>query len=349
MLMKYIKGMLIVTAVLFAANLAFALDPIPKESGFSGYIGPGIGAVKYKGNMIAGINKVNYDFGEATTTTLTGEAESNTQGIGLLNAEIGYNFANSRTRVFIGSTLEDFIQFDYGQQLGVRQEIGNLGVVSAGFLFSNLPITVWKDPYITNTPRQDTNRDSTGARFVWGKILNTGFQLQLDFRTIDIDEEQSGTSLGLTAAQRQQLDRNGDLFKGQLQYRFKVAPKQFLAPAFLYTVNDRDGDAMSSDVYAFKLTYLYFGETVSFAGNALFGRADYDAANPIPDFNNQTQEDDHYGFTGTLFYKNPFGWEWFGSDKISFFGTVAYYTADSNIDFYTTELTMGVLGIMYRF
>ena len=348
--MKYIKGMLVATAVVFAANISFALDPIPKESGFSGYIGPGIGAVKYKGNMIAGISKINTDFGEATTTTLTGEAESNTQGIGMLNFEIGYNFANSRTRVFLGSTLEDFIQFDLAQQFGVRQEIGNLGIVSAGFLFSGMPMTVWKDPYATNVVRQDTNRDSTGARLVWGKILNTGFLIQLDFRTIDIDEEQSGTSLGgLTAAQRQQLDRNGDLFKGQLQYRFKFASKHALAPALLYTKNDRDGDAMSSDGYAFKLTYLYFGETVRFAGNALFGKADFDAANPIPDFNNQTQEDDHYGFTATLFYKNPFDWEWFGSDKISFYGTVAYFTADSNIDFYTTELTMGVLGIMYRF
>jgi hypothetical protein len=347
--MKFIKGVLIATVVVFTANLAFAFDPIPKESGFSGYIGPGIGAVKYKGNMIAGISKINTDFGEATTKTLTGEAESNTQGIGMLNFEIGYNFANSRPRVFLGSTLQDFIQFDLAQQFGVRQEIGNLGVVSAGFLFSGMPMTVWKDPYDTNVVREDTNRDSTGARFVWGKILNTGFQLQLDFRTIDIGEEQSGASLPLTAAQRQQLDRNGDYFKGELQYRFKVASKHRLAPAFLYTINDRDGDAMSSDGYAFKLTYLYLGETVSFAGNALFGKADYDAANPIPDFNNQTQEDDHYGFTATLFYKNPFDWEWFGSDKISFFGTVAYFTADSNIDFYTTELTMGVLGIMYRF
>ncbi len=122
-----------------------------------------------------------------------------------------------------------------------------------------------------------------------------------------------------------------------------------LAPTFIYGVSDRDGDAMSRNTYDFRLTYLYFGETVSVAGNALFGKADYDEANPIPAFNNQTQEDDRYGITGTLFYKNPFGWKWFGSDKISFFGTVAYFVSDSNINFYTTEITLGVLGIMYRF
>ena len=134
-----------------------------------------------------------------------------------------------------------------------------------------------------------------------------------------------------------------------MQYGFKVTPSNWLAPAFFYTKDDRDGDAMSNDAYTFQLTYLYHGEPFSFAGNALFGKADYDAANPIPAFNNQTREDDRYGFTATLFYKNPFGWEWFGSDKISFYGTAAYVISDSNINFYTTEITMGALGIMYRF
>jgi hypothetical protein len=52
-LTKYTEGALTGAAFLFAANLAFALDPLPEESGFSGHIAPGIGVIKYKGNMIA--------------------------------------------------------------------------------------------------------------------------------------------------------------------------------------------------------------------------------------------------------------------------------------------------------
>jgi hypothetical protein len=48
--MKFVKEMLIIITVLSVASLAFAFDPIPKESGFSGFIAPAIGAVKYKGN-----------------------------------------------------------------------------------------------------------------------------------------------------------------------------------------------------------------------------------------------------------------------------------------------------------
>lgn len=165
--MKIINGMLIVTSILFAVNSAFAqLDPIPKESGFSGYIGPAAGAVRYKSNMIAGLRKINVDFGEEITKSLTEEAESRTQGIGLLNFELGYNFAGTRTRLFVGSTLEDFIRFDLAQQVGVRQEIGNMGTLSAGILLSSIPVAVWKDPYVANSPRQDTDRESTGGRLV---------------------------------------------------------------------------------------------------------------------------------------------------------------------------------------
>lgn len=347
--MKPIKVMLVATMVVFMANLAFAIDPIPKESGFSGYIGPAIGAARYKGNMIAGLNKLNMDFGNETTDSLTEEAEPKTLRLSLLNFELGYNFASTRTRVFIGSSLEDFIQFDLAQQIGVRQEIGKLGIMSAGFLKSGIPISIWKDPYMTDVPRESTDRESLGGRIAWDRMFSTGLGIQLDFSETTIDDELSGTALGLTDEQRKLLDRNGNTFRSKLEYRFLITPKHRLSPTFIYTRNDANGDAMSNDSYMFQLTYLYFSQPFTFVGNALFAKANYDEANPIPDFDNKTREDDRYGFTGTLFYKNPFGWNWFGSDRISFYGTVAYVVSNSNISFYTTEMMLGALGIMYRF
>ncbi len=42
--------------MLFAGvNLATALEPIPVESGFSGFIRPGAGYLRYKSNMIASV------------------------------------------------------------------------------------------------------------------------------------------------------------------------------------------------------------------------------------------------------------------------------------------------------
>ena len=39
--------------LLLSANLATALDPIPQESGFSGFIRPGVGYLNFKSNMVA--------------------------------------------------------------------------------------------------------------------------------------------------------------------------------------------------------------------------------------------------------------------------------------------------------
>ena len=40
---------------LLGATWASALDPIPQESGFSGFVRPGVGYLKYKSNMVASI------------------------------------------------------------------------------------------------------------------------------------------------------------------------------------------------------------------------------------------------------------------------------------------------------
>ena len=54
--MKTLRSLIIaalVTAFLFSANLSFALEPIPQESGFSGFIRPSVGYLNFKSNMVA--------------------------------------------------------------------------------------------------------------------------------------------------------------------------------------------------------------------------------------------------------------------------------------------------------
>lgn len=40
---------------------------------------------------------------------------------------------------------------------------------------------------------------------------------------------------------------------------FNFAERHRLAPAFIFTKEDLDGDAMAGDIYDFQLTYGYFG------------------------------------------------------------------------------------------
>jgi hypothetical protein len=106
--------------------------------------------------------------------------------------------------------------------------------------------------------RDDTSRTSNGGRLTWDRILGSRLQLQYTYRKIDISSEKSGDFLGLSSLTKSFLERDGDRHIGEVAYRFNFAKKHTLAPAFIYTNDDRDGDAMKSDAYDFQLIYAYF-------------------------------------------------------------------------------------------
>jgi len=329
--------------LLFGANLAMALDPIPKESGFGGFIRPGVGYLNYKSNMVASF--LGYDLSEKKINSLDDSPDSESTGLVLVPFSLQYTFASTRTQLFLGTDLTDLIRFDYTQQFGVKQEIGNLGILQGGILFSGIPAKVWKDPYVVDKNRKDTNRTSNGMRLAWDRIGGSHLQLQYTYRKIDISSEKSGDFLDLTSAEKSLLKRDGDRHVGEAVYRFRFGKKHTLNPAFIYSYDDRDGDAMKSDGYDFQLTYGYNGDTFKFTGNASIGWADYDDKNPIYD---KKQDDDRYGIQGTLYYENPWSWSLFGSDPMNFFVNAAFAETNSNIDFYDQEAILVGGGVFFK-
>lgn len=330
--------------LLLGANLATALDPIPNESGFSGFIRPGAGYLNYKSNMVASF--LGFDLSDKKTNSRDDSPDSQSTGIVLVPFSLQYTFAGSRTQLFLGTDLTDLIRFDYTQQFGVKQEIGKLGLLQGGILFSGIPAKVWKDPYVVDQNRDETSRTSNGARLAWDRIFGSHLQLQYTYRKIDVSSEKSGDFIpSLTSSERDRLDRNGDTHTGEILYHFNFAKRHNLAPAFIYTYDDRDGGAMKNDAYDFQLTYGYKGDTVTFTGNASIGWADYDDKNPIYD---KKQDDDRYGIQGTLYYKNPWDWSLFGSNPMNFFVGAAFAKTDANIDFYDQEATMVTGGVFFK-
>ncbi len=329
--------------LLLGANLATALEPIPKESGFGGFIRPGVGYLNFKSNMVASF--LGYDLSDKKTNSLDDSPDSQSNGIALVPFSLQYTFASTRTQLFLGTDLTDLIRFDYAQQFGVKQEIGKLGLLQGGILFSSIPAKVWKDPYVVDQNRDETSRTSNGGRLAWDRIFGSDLQLQYTYRKIDVSSEKSGDFLGLTGPEKNLLKRDGDRHVGEVVYRFRFAKKHTLNPAFIYTNDDRDGDAMKNDAYDFQLTYGYKGDTFAFTGNTFIGWADYDDQNPIYD---KKQDDDRFGIQGTLYYKNPWDWRLFGSNPMSFFVGAAFTETDSNIDFYDQEATMVTGGVFFR-
>lgn len=332
----------LLTVILAAQPMtSFAFERIPDATGFSGFVNLGVGYLDSKSNTVAG-NKVA-DVGKKTIGSLFGTPKSESDTIPLINAELAYTFAPSRTQIVFGNRLEDFVRFDTTSQLGARKELSDESIIGASVVFNGIKTEVWSDPYVTGQPRKTTDRESSGVRLEYSYILGSNFRAELTWRDIDIDKELSGaTQLGLTPAQARLLDRNGESISLELGYRHSWADdKQQLIPAIRYTDFDLDGNAMANDSYLFQLTHLYIGDRWNIATNLAYTNQDYDAVNPIY---GRERDDDVFGGSVQVFYKRAFD-----VDNLAVVGTLAYFDSDSNIDFYDTRVRITGLSALYRF
>ena len=186
MIQKGLIAAFLAMALLLGANGALALDPILKQSGFSGFVQPGVGYLDIKSNVVAKV--VGFELSDKKISSLNDEPDSQSTVVAAIPYKIAYTFAGSRTEIFLGTELGDLLSFDTAQQLGVKQEIGSLGVFQAGLLFSGIP-RVWKDPYVTGQNRDDTSRKNVGGQLVWDKIFGSNLELEYSIRKVDIDSE----------------------------------------------------------------------------------------------------------------------------------------------------------------
>ncbi len=333
-----------IAIVLLTAGTIYAVEPIPEESGFSGYLTVGGGYSHVKSNMISG-NKMS-NIGNRTVDSLTDSPDSNSTGGPNINFNLRYTFASTRTQLFIGNAMEDALRFDFATQLGVAQELPGNNLVAASVLYSSIPTEVWKDPYVTDFKRSRTDRTSNGFRLAWDRIFGSQLQLQYSYRDIDIDDEYSGIFLGLTSAQQKLLDREGDYHEAEILYRFFFDEKHAIIPSVTYNDYNLDGDAMSNDGVDFGLTYRYRHERFLLSVNGFIGYADYDKRNPIY---GKTRDDDRYGIGLMGLYHNPFGWSVPFFKRTSLYVKTGYFEADSNIDFYDTEIFTAGAGLFFRF
>ena len=69
-----------------------------------------------------------------------------------------------------------------------------------------------------------------------------------------------------------------------------------------YTIDDREGDAISGDSYRLQLSYVFLGQGYTVASNVAYGGSSQDARNPIFGV---TTDSDRYAVDTTLFYRLP--------------------------------------------
>ncbi len=335
-----LKRMLVAAALIGATSLSMAIDPLPKKKGFNGLVNLGAGVMTTKSNMLAG--NLIADVGDETIENITdAPRDTSSDVVPALNWLVGYYWDTSRTYLFFGNQLEDLIRYDFTGRIGVHKGVGEEGVLSFEIVQNFIPAEVWEDPYLTGSRREDTDRTSTGLRFTWNRIGGSDLEIAVTGRDIEVDNEQSGQSQPLTAAERQLLDRNGNLRVVEVLYRFGRGKKHRVYPAIRFVDYDLDGAAMANDMVRVQLTYAYKGKRTLLTGNLFVASSDFDAVNPLYGV---TRDDDLFGLTLTTFFGGLFGSKnWIGVIN------AGYFDRDSNIDFYDSEAAILTFSALRRF
>ena len=315
---------------------------IPQESGFSGFVNAGAALWRVEDNMV---KKIGYfKISDDSIGSVDNKPKSEYSLSPVLNFNLRYTFASTRTQIFLGNQLEDLLRLDTTSFLGVRQELADQSIIGVSYVYSALVTQVYKDPYDTNGHRDGTDRKINGVRLSYDNILSTDLSFQYTYRSIDIDKERSGSALGLTPSQQDRLVRDGDQHDVEFLYRYVLQDggiKHTLIPSLKYSRFDLDGDAMSNNAILFNLNYRYDVEKFAFSANAYYGYADYDKSNPIY---GKTRNDNRYGFGLIGFYKR-----FLDVEGLALTANVIMNRQDSNIDFYDSEIDLYFLSFLYTF
>lgn len=318
---------------------ALAIDRIPEQAGWSGFVLPGVGYMDLKSNTVAGNSFI--DVGIETISSLDDSPASSSDLHAILTGEVRYTLSGGQTQFFLGSSIEDLVTLDLSQGLGVRRNIGQAGVVEVTALNSGVVGEVWQDPYVIGESRVDTDRESSGVRFRWDRIFGSEFEFEAAFRNVDVQDERSGEFLGLGPEDRDLLRRDADFTRFGLTWRHRLSGSTTFSPEIRFLKNDADGNAESYDGYAVHVTWIYVASPFTVVGTVGYTDKSFDAANPIYD----RKRDSTTGLaSATVSYRLPTA-----SQRWSVAGILTYADEDSDINFHDTTVLSVIGAVQYRF
>lgn len=349
--MKFLK--ILVTTSILASSL-LAIEPIAKESGWSGIVLMGAGSIKYKNNEIAGNRLLDV---ENKSISNYGSPESQSTAFPLLTGNAKYTLQDKKTEIFIGNSLEDYLRMDSSLSLGIRHSYKDIGIIGVRILASVTPTDVWEDPFYKGGDRTDTQRTSAGIGLKWESILGSNFEVDVRARNIDFDNDKNGAylvnnglagtstgdngSLYISDTQQKLLKRDGTLASTEILYTYVVKKSNIIIPSIKFINDDRDGNARDNVRTDIKLSYFYMSKKFVVATNIFLGSSSYDENNPIF---NKKQDTDFIGGGVNITYKNIFN-----SPNWNLNAGVYASKGDSDIDFYDTSIFMATIGMAYRF
>jgi len=257
-------------------------------------------------------------------------------------ARVQYTFDALQTQLFLGNSREQISTAQFQYELGFTHQFNNQSKLTVAY-FPQLPFLneTWEDPYLTGKTRSKTKDNAQGARFSWERIAGGPITLKYAFAFTKIDNEKSGQSLQLAAAELKQLQRDSFYQRIEIETRFPIASGIFLKPALQYTKRSSDGEAHSFDQYALQVAVQVFKGRHALITTLSSSDKKFAAQNPVF---SKKQDTVNMSIFSVYSYDQAFNWQ-----PLSFNILAGYNNENSSIDFYDQEGLFVSTGLTYKF
>lgn len=309
-------------------------NPLEEKIGFSGEI-----------SFVAGIS--------VTSSNLSTEQESqlgqlNTKGNKVTQVIAGplgslqYRFGeNGQQKLFVGTERDDLAIGILALEVGYEYRFASDTKLSFSYLPSMIHKKVWRDPYIVDANKIETEQSGQAFRFKIQNISGIPLTLDVAYAERELDEEWSGTFLSLNPFEQSQLNRNAEIYYSKVSYRQFLGRGKGVIPSISYIMNDASGEAMQYEGYGFGLSYFVFSELNNIIVTLSYEQDQYQVAHPIF---HSIRKDDQFGVFVAYERAN-----FFDVNDLSFVMFAGYDVNDSNIDFYHNVQSIFSTGVSYRF
>lgn len=298
-----------------------------EQGGFRGSVAGGV-------MWIDSANSLNPEHSDKRINSLESSPEKKSEIVPILLPELSYSFgSNYNQGVYLNTTPPIDEAGRFSILGGYSYKLKGIGVVDVnGFL--NPFETAWEDPYLVGVDRKETDVMKYGVKLAFNRILDTGLWVNLVYMNDDVDND----ALGLRIPE---LNRDGYIVAFNTNYSFYISDNLEIRPRLSYRKGEYDGESNSFSKFKADLEVRYTLRKWDFVPRVYASFSDYDSMNPVF---HKTQDDEGYGASLLVGYREPFGFE-----NYRVLGRIEAGKSDSNINFFDTESFSLGFAVQYTF
>jgi hypothetical protein len=315
-----------------SVSMAQAAAPTP-QSGWSGRL-------NLSGLYVNSQSQFNTHSDNATTNALDSSAATTEQYLVVPLVGVNYTQANLRTQWFIDYTQEHINDTAIQYELGVSHRLASGTQVTFG-VSPQLPYDdeTWRDPYLTGSDRETTDQSTWGTRIAFDNIQGGLASIHYAYGSYQVEDEQSGSSSGLSSSEQDELDRDSQNQQLSFNYMLPLSRSLFVVPSLQLSRYQAQGISNRYSHYQVGVTAISRVMRHALIASASLGRSVYDTEHPLFD---EKPDATNWSLFAVYSYAAPFGWE---NTKLSLMG--GYSESDSQVSFFDSQGLFTLIGLDY--